>query len=155
MKYTPPSKTSSKQRGVVLLIAVLVASVVLAVGIGVYQRTYKELYFSSFWKQTQLAAAAADSGLECALFWELHPADLVSGKAQCSLSYFPWNPAALSPWSFDLDTDGGGCASVTIIKPALSGLSTHIEARGYNSTCLVKEAGTNPRIVERGLYMEY
>ncbi|MFZ2303769.1 MAG: hypothetical protein WAV98_03220, partial [Minisyncoccia bacterium] len=66
--------TKTRKRGVVLLIAILVGGVALAVGFGVYHRTYKELLFASFWKQTQVAFSAADSGLECALYWELHPA---------------------------------------------------------------------------------
>jgi hypothetical protein len=147
------SPVTSSKRGVTLLIAVLMMSVTLAVGMGVYNRTYKELYFSSFWKQTQIAAVATDGGLECALYWELHPA-----AATCFGVPVPvtWTPGAASGGNFQLDTNNG-CVKVTITKPAPapSTLGTHIEARGYNNTCAAVNAGTNPRTVERGLYVEY
>ncbi len=219
MKHILPSKQTS-ERGVTLLIAVLLASVTLAVGMGVYQRTYKEILFASFWKQAQAAFAAADSGLECALYWDMHPsaspecfsvpiATWVGGGSsatyehtgildfslsptpQCSCDTgggYECNPGGASPFqfngtdvglvcydqwsggipsqvfdriavggatgmpsgSFELNTSGG-CAKVTITKPAPSGLSTLIEARGYNDTCV----STNPRRVERGLNIEY
>ena len=56
-------KIQQSKKGAVLLIAILMASVMLTVGLGVYQRTYKEIYFASFWKQTQRAFSGADIGL--------------------------------------------------------------------------------------------
>lgn len=236
MKHQTTKFESPQKRGVILLIAVLMVSVTLAVGIGVYQRTYKELYFGSFWKQTQIAAAAADGGLECAMYWDLHPSatpscfnnssipglaasggsgatyadgggwnsysitstpniDLIprcscdtGGLYECSAPTFsgtnvgavcydrydmtcdssctgagPWaaevynrtsvtGGSTVSPGTFSLDTNNG-CVQVTITKPSPSGLSTRIEARGYNNTCATMN--TNPRTVERGLYVEY
>lgn len=134
--------------------AVLMASVMLSVGLGVYQRTYKELYFSSFWKQVQLAFAAADAGLECALYWDLHPA----------VNYTCFgNPFA--SWSLNLPTPPGsattnfsnipvfsGCVNIEITKndPPVGGITTTIRSRGYN-TCDTN----NPRRVERALSIDY
>lgn len=139
--------TSSK-KGATLLIAVIMASVMLSVGLGVYQRTYKELYFSSFWKQVQLAFAAADSGFECALYWDLHP-PTSPAQASCSGGTpFDWQSGS---WSLpDIVILGGGCAKVTITKPSPGGSSVRLESRGYN-TCDT----TNPRRVERGLRIDY
>lgn len=132
------------KRGAVLLIAILVSSVALAVGFGVYNRTYKELLFASYWKQTQIAFSAADAGLECALYWELHPA-----QATCFNTTIPlatWTPGELTaPGGFELNVPGGGCVNIKIEwNTALSATTT--EARGYN-TCDT----TSPRRVERGL----
>lgn len=141
------------ERGAVLLIAILIASISLAVGMGVYNRTYKELLFASFWKQTQIAFSAADSGLECALYWDL------SLPVPATFSCFGNSSAAWSPvagvWEvFGVNGTavGGGCVRVTITKPApaSSAASTLIEARGYN-TC----DATSPRRVERGLQVTY
>lgn len=136
-----------QSRGVVLLIAILVSSVALAVGFGVYNRTYKELLFASFWKQTQIAFSSADSGLECALYWELHPAQATCFNITIPLA--TWTPGnATLPTGFNLDTPNGGCVNIRI---AWNGTSTTTEARGYNASCAAVGAGTNPRVVERGL----
>lgn len=138
---------NTTQRGAVLLIAILVASVALAVGMGVYNRTYKELLFGAYWKQTQIAFAAADAGLECALYWDTHPA--------ASYSCFG-NPAATWPTvavgtSQTLSMNvSGGCVTVEITKNAVAPLTT-LRARGYNDAC----NSTSPRRVERGLRVDY
>lgn len=154
MKYRTLKFLPSQKRGVTLLIAVLVASVVLAVGIGVYQRTYKELYFSSFWKQTQVAATAADSGLECALYWELHPVPAGDPVYCFGSQIWPinWIPGDPTGGTFTKDTPNG-CVNVVITHPGSPG--THIEARGYNDACVLGNVPTNLRTVERGLYFEY
>lgn len=141
MKNTP-SFYKSTERGVTLLIAVLLVSVTLAVGLGVYQRTYKEMLFASFWKQTQTAFAAADGALECAMYFELHP--LETPKCFDNSPIVGWNPSI--PGGFSINT-AGVCANVLITT---TGLSTTTKAYGYN-TCDV----ANPRRVERGLELTY
>lgn len=133
-------KKNTHKRGAVLLIAILVSSVALAVGFGVYNRTYKELLFASFWKQTQIAFSSADAGLECALYWELHQ----TSPASCFGSVIPtttWTPGEAK--NFDLVVPGAGCVNINI--SLIAGATTTV-ARGYN-TCDT----TNPRRVERGL----
>lgn len=142
-------KNIQKNGGAVLLIAILMASVALAVGFGVYNRTYKELLFSSFWKQTQIGFSAADSGLECFLYWELHP----STPASCfgnSAALSGWNPLNATTGSIDIDVPGSGCTNVTVAWDSGKNATTTV-AHGYNTSCAIKNAGTNPRVVERGL----
>lgn len=136
-------KKRTQKRGAVLLIAILVASVALTVGLGVYNRTYKELLFASFWKQTQLAFMSADSGLECSLYWELHPTYPATCFGNTILDWVPGQAGV-----FSVDIPSGGCVKITV---AWNGVATTTEARGYNTSCAVVTAGTNPRIVERGL----
>lgn len=135
-------KNKKRKQGAVLLIAVLVASVALAVGIGVYNRTYKELLFASFWKQTQVAFAAADAGLECAIYWDLHPALNYTCFGNATIAWPTVFPATLS-----ITTPL--CVTIEITKNAVAPLIT-IKARGYN-TCDT----ANPRRVERGLRIDY
>lgn len=163
----------SQSRGAVLLVAILVSSVALAVGLGVYSRTYKELLLGSYWKQAQIAFAAADSGLECALYWELNPGTGGVGTASCFGVMIPgWDPK-VSVGSFSMSTSGGGCVNVIIT----GGVSTTTEARGYNtpgawssvfswqstgwgrgywvSNPYFSCSNNNPRRVERGLKITY
>lgn len=133
-------------RGAVLLISILVSSVVLSVGLGVYNRTYKELVFASFWKQAQTAFSAADSGLECAIYWDTHQASATS--ASCFAATVPgWNPSSNLTTTFSISTPV--CVTVEITKNAAYPFTT-IRSRGYN-TCTV----TDPRRVERGLRIDY
>lgn len=136
------SKKNVGNSGSALLIAILMSTVVLAVGVGVYQRTYKEILFSSMWRQTQAAFAAADSGLECAVYLELH------GGSFCFGQTITWTPPSNGTWWPAVPTYtpvGTGCVWMRIMKT--TGVQTVIEARGYNDAC----GSTNPRRVERGL----
>lgn len=109
----PRRGPADPKKGAVLLIAILVSSVALAVGFGVYNRTYKELLFASFWKQTQTAFSAADAGLECAIYWDMHPL----ATASCFGSSFSWSPVNPGTWSPSPDLAvGAGCARITITK---------------------------------------
>lgn len=59
------------RKGFLLVISIMIAAVVLTVGLGVASITYKEIIISSFSKESQKAFYAADSGIECALYWDL------------------------------------------------------------------------------------
>lgn len=142
-------KNRKQKRGAVLLIAILVSGVALTVGLGVYQRTYKELLFASFWKQTQIAFAAADSGLECAMYW-----DTQSPRPSVALCFGSniagWNPSLNASANFNMSVSGG-CVNIKITKSSSLPIVTTIEARGYNDAC----GSTNTRRVERGLGVQY
>ncbi len=58
-------------KGVTLLLAVLVASVALSVGVGIFSLLFAELEISGTAKDSVTAFYAADSGLECVLYWDL------------------------------------------------------------------------------------
>lgn len=166
------TSSPSSKKGAALLIAVFMASVMLSVGLGVYQRTYKELYFSSFWKHAHLAFGAADTGLECALFFDLHspigkvhfatsPSSVLPSPNQISCGatniiipgalfgtagIFQYATSTIllsSPYSF----------SVEVVKTTdiISGkTATKIISRGYNDSNTA-----SPRRVERGLRIDY
>lgn len=155
-------KIKTQKRGAVLLISILVSSVVLIVGMGVYQRTYKELLIGSFWKQVQIAFSSADAGLECAIYWDEKLTDPVTGvpvstteNASCFGTGFiwfdngGWTPGAYKVWSEDLIiSDIGGCVNIRVVK--MPDGETLIQSRGYN-TC----DATSARRVERGRYYRY
>lgn len=59
-----------QERGFTLFYAVLVSSLLLALGLAIFNITYKELILSSGARESATAFYAADAGLECALFWD-------------------------------------------------------------------------------------
>lgn len=59
------------KKGVTLLLAVLVSSIALSIGTGIFSLLFSEIEISGSSKDSVIAFYAADSGLECALYWEL------------------------------------------------------------------------------------
>ncbi len=60
----------NQTRGFTLFVALVVSSMLLAVGFSLSNIILKQLIFSSSGKESQLAFYAADSGAECALYWD-------------------------------------------------------------------------------------
>ena len=139
--------------GYTLLFAVLVSSLVLAVGISILTISKKEFLLSSAARESVYAFYAADSGLECAVYWDgkgkfaTCSPDL-SGGVLCG--GIPVGGIAQFPSTSDIygtfrtvfhvkNGDLGSCAIVTIIQRYVpdqdSGIlipETDIESRGYN-----------------------
>ncbi len=59
-----------KQKGFTLFVAVITASIVLAIGISILSIMLKELTLSSTVRDSRIAFYAADAGLECAQYWD-------------------------------------------------------------------------------------
>ncbi len=57
-------------RGFTVFFAILVASLALAIGLAIYDITVRGLYLTTTATQSQYAIYAADTGAECALFWD-------------------------------------------------------------------------------------
>ena len=166
-------KFQETKKGAILLIAVLMASVMLSVGLGVYHRTYKEIYLASFWKQVQIAFSATDTGFECALYRDLHPPVGSVYFATSSSSTVP-DPNTFScadgtvtvllpvpPVSLDIYIYATSTISnpspnafwveiVKITNITVATTTTKIISHGYNDSNT-----SNPRRVERGLKIEY
>lgn len=63
-------RTMHAQRGFTILFAVLIASIMLAIGIAIFDITVRELRLSSVARESQFAIYAAETGVECALYWD-------------------------------------------------------------------------------------
>lgn len=59
-----------KNKGFTIFFATLVASLALAIGLGIYDVVVRQLSLSTTVSQSQYAIYAADSGAECALYWD-------------------------------------------------------------------------------------
>lgn len=150
------------KRGFTLLFAVLVANLILAIGIATFALTVKQVTLSSVGRESQFAFFAADSGIECALYWDFTSQAFSATEA---IDQIVCNGTTIT------EADDGGaiggrgygnpttftftfppdpfCAQVSVTKYD-SPRRTVIDSRGYN-TC---DTG-NPRRVERGIRANY
>lgn len=161
---------NSKNRGYTLLFAVLVASLVLAIGISILNISKKEFLLSSSARDSSVALYAADGGTECAAYGD-QKHDVFStstdnrgllkcGDAMGSISVDDMNaPAPIFTFSVKFGDVGASCANVSVKKEYIAGsLVTTIDSRGYNlgwldpnGPCSVQ----SPKKVERGLRLSY
>ena len=57
--------------GFTILLSVLVVSIVLSAGLGIFGVMTRELKLSGMGRESQLAFYAADAGIECFFYWEI------------------------------------------------------------------------------------
>ncbi len=62
----------NNKKGFALLMAIMIGSLFLAIGATIYRIALVEIILSSTGRDSQFAFYSADSGLECALFWNYH-----------------------------------------------------------------------------------
>ncbi len=150
--------TSNKQKGFTLLLAVLVSSIVLSVGLAIFSLTFKELRLSSAGRESQFAFYAADSGIECALYHDQRAnafsTTSPSSSITCNNTSLPVTSSTPIPGTyvrtFSLVLDSASnryCSNVTVTK---TDGDTAISARGTN-TC----GGADSRRVERAIEVTF
>jgi hypothetical protein len=155
------------RRGFTLLLAVLLGSLLFSMGIAIANLTLKELTLSSAARESEKAFYAADSGIECALFWDRRESDVFPTKEGVATPRSDITCRTLVPLTFDEMTKTAAtttfflsfplspqCAYVTVGKVARQGKNpelTVIESRGRNEC----GAGDNPARVERALRVRY
>ncbi|MBI2087077.1 MAG: hypothetical protein HYT69_02815 [Candidatus Zambryskibacteria bacterium] len=148
-------------KGFTLFIAIIVMGTLLLIATGIVSLAVRQSLISASGRESQEAFYAADTGIECALFWDIGSSLGVSAFSTTTGSTIFCNKDANNPtnqWVV-----GGSkvsvinrinflpdsyCAIVTVTKDDDG--STEIESLGYN-TC---EAG-NPRRVERAVRAIY
>ena len=157
--------------GYILLLTILVISIVLAIGLGMYGISVREVVRSSFLRDSAKALAAATDGAECALYWDLSypqngmpytifatgtshtdPPNVAAavcnnGQNNVSLSSV-WTVntiGATTTTAFLLNFSDGTCVDVTVLK-AGTGV-TKVVSDGYN-TCNVVAPRRTQREVE-------
>ncbi|SRR6266481_7084728 len=152
--------TSSSRRGFTLLIAVILSTVVLTVGLSLLDVAYKQVILSSTAKQSQAAFYNADSALECALFYD-QKSDAFDFTAPAGAGTISCNNLPVTNF---VNTDKDALRRITVftVPCTASGISatttvykyanghTSLYASGFN-TC----NSNDPRRVERGLKATY
>lgn len=157
--------------------ALLMASILLSVGMGISNIAFKEIKLSSIGNESGKAFYMADTGAECALYWD-SKGQTITGKYIFATSTLPgtyvtagsgikcFNGLDISTlWSIDpgadathatttfvlSDTDPTKpCVVIAVGKRVIAGNTlTNIDSRGRSS------CDDNPRRVERGLKVSY
>ncbi len=70
-KFFQKKKIYLKKQGITVLVASLVASILLAVGLSIFNTTLKDLFFAATARESEIAFYAADMGAECAQYWDI------------------------------------------------------------------------------------
>lgn len=162
---------SEKQKGFVALYAVLITSLILSMVIGISSISYKELVLSSYAKYSHYAFFAADTGLECAQYFDQQGTFLKnSPTVDCDNQSLAVNMQSQSVYnfSFDLVTNPSlnkkSCVKVSVNKDfqydfdgdGIVDSNTIIESTGYSKECSVVDASTkDSSIVQRALRVNY
>ncbi len=167
---------NNKEKGFTILFAVVVSSLVLAIGLSIAHITLKQVILSSTGRESQIAFYAADSGAECALYhdsvasvdlgFDIFPSgDFAGNNFEASnincggeLAVDKGSTAdensAISIFEVRFGDNPEYCATVSVEKEDNDfdtiADSTTIISRGYNSC-----DPTNSRRLERALKIEY
>ncbi len=155
LKLNPPKKVKGQlpkvncSLGFTLLLSLIVVSAVLSVGLGVFDIVYRELILSGIGRESQKAFYAADTGIECALYWDVKRGEIsTSSPSTIECAGQSASVGGLTS-AFQITLPDGSCFKVIVDKsdPA----RTVLESRGYNTAC----DSTGLRKVERALRVSY
>ena len=163
----------AQKKGFAIMFAVLIASLLATLGVALAGLALKELALSSSGRESQFSFYAADSGIECARFWDI--SDIFSSSTRplsenISCADFTDTPNSITVTkifssasnadsatsTFQVNLDSGKCAIVSVVKNGLaSGLicdvRTSIQSWGYN----VCPGTVSPLRVERAIRVKY
>jgi hypothetical protein len=169
-------KNSKKNKGFVMLFAVTLAAILLSIALGVAEIAQKEIKFGTSAKNTNDAFFAADTGVECALYWDKIANNAFSWgnqnnvtKINCAsfpdiINSFTESSGTLdSIYDFEihgLGSAGKSCVRVNVLKekPDASKIVTTITSKGYstsdpNSIYCTSSSGED--VSERVLQVKY
>lgn len=153
------NKRIQLNRGYTLLFAVIVSSLVLSVGISILNISKKEFLLASGARESTTAFYAADSGLECAVYYDFNKDSFSpnGGNITCNNSNITIDKTVPGTYKFELPLSGTSCAIVTVTKTSTE---TDIESRGYNlgwNTLVTPNRcdAPSPRRVERAIGYHY
>ena len=141
--------------GITVYIAVTITAALILVSVSILNLALKQINISGAGRDSQNAFYAADSGAECALFWDVRNPMATSSafdalstqNIECNSTSIPvTHTANISTFTMNF-TPGTHCAKVTVTKNAGA---TKIESRGYN-TCDT----TSNRRLERAIEINY
>lgn len=145
-KFSISNLRFSINGGFTLLLAVLFVSAFLALSLGLSNLIIGQIQLSGTGRDSQSAFFAADSGAECAVYWDRSSGSFSTSSPSTITCAGESRPVGGAPTSsFDLNFSNGSCVSVVVDKSSPS--ETIITSIGH-SPC-------NGRKVERGLEVRY
>jgi Tfp pilus assembly protein PilX len=144
--------------GFTLLMSVLVASVLLALGYAIFNIAIKQVTLSSSGRESQFAFYAADSGIECGLYWDNKQdafsttstiTEILCGNATSTLTRNYDGTTLITSFAFSLGPSiVSQCADVVVTREDPK--HTVIESYGYN-TCNTND----PLRLDRAIRVTY
>ncbi|OHB19733.1 MAG: hypothetical protein A2854_03720 [Parcubacteria group bacterium RIFCSPHIGHO2_01_FULL_56_18] len=158
-KHSEPSLLPAPQRGFTILLAALVASLVLTLGIAIFSVAQKQVILSSLGRSSQYAFYAADTGAECALYWDVRfdyfssttPAGTTPACDGTAL-VFTGTPGAL-PYTMSFEFEPNEyCSQVSVVKSATHP-RTVIHADGFSTPC--SDISISGRALQRSVELSY
>jgi len=158
------SKVKSRASGFTILFAVLIGGLLFSLGLAIAHLSLKEIMLANAGKESEHTFFAADTGIECALYWDINiggtfPKSNGNGEPilapiNCNGVLNPVSPvtsnSTAATSTFILSFAPAGCA-VVIVGKTVTG-STVVESRGRNDC---NEASVNPSRVERAIRARY
>ncbi len=160
--HLPPSTSG----GFVVLFAVLISTIILLVVAGIFSISLKETILSSSAREAERAFFAADSGIECALYWDIGTASAfdLGTPIRCNDENILVGGAGstFSPFLFDAQFADDTCAKVSlkrnVVIPDKNGVPlsyTEVIARGFNKCNGPQPVPQDPLLVERVIRVRY
>lgn len=159
-------KLQNSRRGYTLLFSVLIISLMLSIGISVFNISLKEFRLSVAGRESQFAFFAADSGAECALFWDFQESAFSTSSPAATIDCFGGPPIVVTSTQIPANPPAGTgvftrefkvdlapeCVTVIVTKwyPTYGNIRTELESFGQNTCDL-----SAPQRVERALRVRY
>ena len=154
----------TSQRGFTLLISILLSTVAVTLGVALIDIAYKQLILASSAKHSQYGFYAADSAMECALYWDqkfngfsfLSPMPASSIKCQdiavtsYASAYYGSGATRHRRTTFNVPCPGTSQSNGKVSVYKYESGDTAIYANGF-STCVADDQ----RRIERGLKVFY
>lgn len=143
-----------KNKGFTLLVAVIVTGMVLIVSFAVVNVAVRQLIIANSNVESQYAFYNADSGTECAVYWDFKNGTSaftapISATINCAGQAAPTSVSgATTTFTLNFSAPRRGCVTVSVGKHANN--LTIIDSRGYNN-CSVGAI----RKLERGEKLSY
>ncbi len=155
----PSPRSLQPNRGFAMLFSVLISSLLVVIGLSIFNITLKELTISTSGRESQTAFYAANSGMECALYWDLkekafatsttdytsQQVNAVCNAERVNTSISRGATTVTTASNIPVTDSNGSCFDIIISKTPASQMTTTIESRGKNI------CGSSGRRVERGL----
>lgn len=151
------------EHGFTILLAALVASLVLTLGVSIFSVAQKQVILSSLGRSSQYAFYAADSGAECALYWDIRfnffstttDGTVIPGCGGTTPLVFdpPTVPNGQNIYTMEFEYEPNGyCAKVRVTKDLIAP-STVIHADGFSVPCI--DIDVSNRALQRSVELKY
>lgn len=147
-----------QNKGFVALFTVLLAAVILSMAVGIANIALKQIVLSASATDANKSFYAADSGIECVLYQDIRNAAATfdSGNTTFNINcggntilVGQTSPGFFPEFAIPFGENEDACAYVMIDKSDPN--ITKVTSRGVNVPC----GTTNPRMVERSIYVTY